>query len=253
MEKKVTSRPPESRNPLEYVRIGLEAAKAGAPAILVWTMGLILAIIFMVIPSLFAAQRPELAAITAGIGVVVLGLLSWLAVKNPATFLLQYRWRVVQQPMRNEKLVELVVEELKKVLAVAGDAFEVAIPGIKNQVRANIFMPDYRRASEGVGFELRMPVEFRPGMLEASEWDLAFQPGQGATGQVFVSGQPVLTTDRLKGVEGEKEVFEPIIARELKAIISLPIPDNERSNVIAVLNVDVCGAAGKERASTRSL
>jgi hypothetical protein len=228
---------------LEYLRIGLEAAKGGAPAILVWTMGAILGIIFMVTPSLIAARRADFAVTMAVTGVVVLVFLSWLAIKNPATLLLQYRWRVVQQPMRNEKLVGLAVQELKNVLGVACDAFDAVIPGVKNQVRANIFMPDYRHASEGIALELRMPVEFRPGMVDASEWDLAFAPGQGATGEVFLTGSPVLAINRLIGVEDDKDVFDPVIAANLKAIVSLPIADNEHANVVAVLNIDVCGDA----------
>src|SRR4051812_3659940 len=128
MPRKPAARSSTSPNALEYMRFGLEAAKAGAPAILVWTMGSILAIIFLVIPSSFAAQRADVAAFTFTFGAIVLALLGWLAVKNPAAFLLQYRWRVVQQPMRNEKLVQGVIQEFKKVLAVAADAFESAVP-----------------------------------------------------------------------------------------------------------------------------
>jgi len=45
-------------------------------------------------------------------------------------------------------------------------------------------------------------------------------------------------------VPGSKaEILDAVIARRLKAIISLPIFDNEWPNVIAVLNIDVCGEA----------
>src|SRR5947209_11624745 len=128
MAKAPSSRPQEPRNPLDFVRIGMEAVKGGAPAILVWAAGSTVALTIMVAPSFFAAQRAELALAAFVVAVLVLGLLSWLAIKNPATFLLQYRWRVVQQPMRNEKLVEALVKELSNIREVAQNAFEAAIP-----------------------------------------------------------------------------------------------------------------------------
>jgi len=39
-------------------------------------------------------------------------------------------------------------KELSKVHEAARNSFEGAIPGIKDQVRANIFLADYRRAPE---------------------------------------------------------------------------------------------------------
>lgn len=245
MAKSPSSAPPERQNPLDSLQsLGTEAVKAGTPAFIVWAAVAIVAITFTLTPSFFSTQRPDLGAGTIAAAFIAILLLVWIAIKNPANILLQYRWRVVQQPIRNEAVVEELIKELKLVLEAARTSFGAVVPGIEQQVRANIFLADYRRAPEGVAFELRIPAAFRPGMLKPTEWDIAFQPGQGATGEVFIAGQPVLTTDRLYGVpESRKAVFKTIIPDDLKAIISLPIFDDERSNVIAVLNVDVCGDA----------
>jgi hypothetical protein len=243
MAKAPASNPQERKNPLDVLNIGLEAVKGGPAAMLVWAGGSIVALTVIVAPSFFAARRADLAFWTVLFAIVIVSLLAWLAVKHPARFLLQYRWRVVQQPMRNEKVVEALVKELSNIHGVARDAFEAAMPDVGAQVRTNIFLADYRRAPDGVGCELRMPAPFRHRMLDASEWDIAFQPGQGATGEVFLVGQPVMTTKRLYGLDSEKTIFDPVLSPKLKAIISLPIFDDEHPNVVAVLNIDVCGDA----------
>jgi hypothetical protein len=132
---------------------------------------------------------------------------------------------------------------MKAVRGVAVDAFKKAKDADDAQtVRANIFLVDYRRAPEGVGLELRIPAQFRVMMVDPKEWDLAFQPGSGATGEAFRSAQPVLTTDRLYGIPPAlRDVYNQLIASDLTGIISLPILDSEHASVIAVLNVDVCG------------
>jgi hypothetical protein len=236
------SSPQELRNPLDFVRLGLEAAKGGVPDVLIWAGGSILAVAAVMIPTLIAARKAELAAGTFLVATLAVLWLSWLAAKNPANFQVQRQWRVVQQPLRGDKLDQLD-KELSAVHKLAADAFAKikSDPAVKDKVRANIFLADYRRAPEGVGCELRMPAPFRRRMHEAGEWDLAFQPGWGATGEVFRSAQPVLTTDRLYGIpDSLQSVFDQLIAADLKAIISMPILDDKNPNVVAVLNVDVC-------------
>jgi hypothetical protein len=226
---------------LEFVRIGLEAAKGGVPDVLIWAGGSILALAAVTIPSLIAAQRPELAVATFVFSAIAVAWLGWLAAKNPRNFQIQRQWRVVQQPLRGEKL-ELMDKELTAVHNKAAEAVArlKSDTGIKDKVRANIFLADYRRAPEGIGCELRMPAQFRRRMDEPKEWDLAFQPGWGVTGEAFRSAQPVLTTDRLYAIpESLRDVFDQTLAADLKAVISMPILDDKNPNVLAVLNVDV--------------
>jgi hypothetical protein len=232
----------ELRNPLAFVQVGLEAAKGGVPDVLIWAGGSILAVAALMIPSLIAAQHAELAVGTFALAMIGVIVLTWIAAKNPARFQIQREWRVVQQPLRGEKF-DALDKELSNVHKIAMDAFEKANPakGIKEKVRVNIFLADYRRAPEGIGCELRMPAQLRRKMHVSSEWDLTFQPGSGATGEVFRSAQPVLTTDRLYGIPPSQEkIFDALIADNLKGIISLPILDNEHPDVLGVLSVDVC-------------
>jgi hypothetical protein len=234
---------PQSPNPFEIARLGLDAYKEGPPAVLVWAAGAVVALAAVTIPSLLASQQANLAVGTLAFSIVAIGFLCWLASRNDER-LLRYRWRVLRQPMQNDKLVRDVNAEMKKVYATACETFEQVLPGVKDQVRTNIFLADFRRAPQGIAFELRMSPQFSRQMLEPTESRLSFQPGQGATGEVFLFGQPVLTTDRLYGVKPEeKPIYDAVIAAKLKAILSLPIADDKNTNVIAVLNVDVCGDA----------
>lgn len=233
--------PKELQNPLEFVRTGLEAAKGGAPQMYVWAGGSIFALAGVLMPSLVGVGQAFYALVTFGIATIALGILVFLAAKYTVTFQIQRDWRVIQQPLRGEKLEDLD-KKLETLRTVAADAFKKSLgTEVKDNVRANIFVVDYRRATEGVGIELRMPAQFRIKMDDPREWDLAFQPGRGATGEAFSSAQVVLTTDRLYGVPPAlRDVYDKLIIADLKGIISLPILDSERSNVIAVLNVDIC-------------
>jgi hypothetical protein len=221
------------------VGLGLEAVKQGDRALLVYTAGAVFALTATMISASFAAQQPWLAGAAFVFGTLVAGLFGWLAARRQDG-LLKYQWRVVQQPIRDEKLVRQMNEALSKFYQAARKAFEDAIPGVGDMVRANIFLPDFRRAADGVAFELRMTPQFTLKMTQSGERHASFQPGYGATGTAFVSGQAVVTLDRLYGIpESHKSVYNAQIARELKAILSLPIRDDK--SVIAILNIDVCG------------
>ena len=234
--------PQELKNPLEFVRTGLEAAKGGAPQMFLWAGGSIVAIAALLLPALAGSANAPYAFATFCVVTIALGTLTWFAAKNPANFQIQREWRVIQQPLHGDKL-DTLEKKLRAVRGVAVDAFKKAKDaGDAQTVRANIFLVDYRRAPEGVGLELRIPAQFRVMMVDPKEWDLAFQPGSGATGEAFRSAQPVLTTDRLYGVPPAlRDVYNQLIVSDLKGIISLPILDSEHASVIAVLNVDVCG------------
>jgi hypothetical protein len=240
--KKPAHGPKELQNPLAFVSSALEAAKGGPSQMFVWAGASILGLAALMVPTLLANNRPDYAS---GIFLVATGavaLFTWLAAKNPGNFLVQREWRLIQQPLHGDKL-DLLAQRLEAVRGVAAEAFvkrkhEI---GDKDKVRANIFLADYRRAPEGVGCELRMPALFRLKMKNPAEWELAFQPGEGATGEAFSSAQPVLTNNRMYGVPTAlHDVFDKKIDAGLKAIVSLPILDNKNSNVTAVVNIDLC-------------
>jgi hypothetical protein len=234
--------PQELQNPLDFVRTGLEAARGGAPQMFLWAGGSIVAVAALLLPALVGSDKAPYAFATFLVVTIALSTLTWLAAKNPGNFQIQREWRVVQQPLRGEKL-DALEKELKAVHGIAVDAFKKAkSAGDANNFRANIFLVDYRRAPEGVGLELRIPAQFRVMMVDPKEWALAFQPGWGATGEAFRSAQPVLTTDRLYGVPPNlHDVYDELLSTDLKGIVSLPILDSAYASVIAVLNVDFVG------------
>jgi len=234
--------PQEQPNPLAFVREGLEAAKAGTPQVFIWAGASILGLAGVMITSLLAGTHPTHALVTFGLAILAVGAATWLAAKNPWNFQIQRDWRLIQQPLDGDKL-NTVYGRLQSVRATAAAVFLKQKPeiGNKDKVRANIFLADYRRAPDGVGCELRMPAQFRLNMVDPAEWDLVFQPGQGATGEVFATRQPVLTIDRMYGVPPNlRDVFDKKITPGLRAIISLPISNSEKTNVIAVVNIDLC-------------
>jgi len=219
----------------------VEAFRESPPAALVWAAGATFALAAVAIPSLLAAQKATHAVATLAFSAVLIGFLCWLASNND-TRRFQYQWRVIRQPMRDESLCNEVNTKVEKIYKVACDCCSKATPNLEADVRTNIFLPDFRRASQGVAFELRMSPLFHRQMRNPAESRLTFQPGQGATGEVFLTRQPVITMVRLYGVSLEDEpVFEHLISKDLKAIISIPIHDDKSQNVIAIFNIDICG------------
>lgn len=112
------------------------------------------------------------------------------------------------------------------------------------QIRANVFLADYSKAKDGIAFELFMPNDLRKNMNHPPEWLLRFNPGQGATGCVFVEGDQRVTR-RLPNEEGQWEsVFKMSdelkekVHKDLKWIVSLPLKDRASQSTLAVLNID---------------
>lgn len=112
------------------------------------------------------------------------------------------------------------------------------------QIRANIFIADYRQASDGVGYILYMPDELRIKMTHPAEWHMKFRPGQGATGMVFTDGQQRFSR-RLSKEAGEWETILPLTKeqkdaahKDLEWILSLPLKDPATRETMAVLNID---------------
>jgi len=245
--------PQELQNPLDFVRAGLAAAKGGAPQVFVWAGGSIIGTAAMVMPAFIGAGRAGYAVTTFIVAAVAVVALTWLGARRASDLDVLRRWRVVQQPLAAETL-DALREQLRTVHALACKAFAEAVPKsrTRGKVRANIFLVDYRRAPEGVGCELRMPAQLRVRMGDPKEWELAFQPGWGATGEAFRSAQPVITTDRLYAIPAPLQgVFDALISRRLKGLISLPIRDGR--HVIGVLNIDIVEEDGGLTVKTEQL
>jgi predicted phosphodiesterase len=142
-----------------------------------------------------------------------------------------------------------VVRKVRELLGtIRMQAFEY-LQGIEprlldRQVRANIFIADYRQAGDGVGYVLCMAEELRINMNHPSEWHMKFRPGQGATGMVFSEGIQRFSR-RLSKEEGQWEtVFalseeqKAAIHKDLEWILSLPLKDPASRETLAVLNID---------------
>lgn len=112
-----------------------------------------------------------------------------------------------------------------------------------NQVRANIFFPDY----ENTGSH---PPEFilkiRPGMhinMNEPEVGITLGPGQGLTGQVFRTGEPRVAQRQPSSETGWDEVYQitpelaSIIHPDLKWIVSMPLKGGDGKS-IGVMNID---------------
>jgi hypothetical protein len=119
----------------------------------------------------------------------------------------------------------------------------------QEQVRANIFLPDYTKPESGVAFKLLMPDGLRVGMDGHPDEHLVFRPGQGLTGLVFMR-QELLRARTVQTPEGKHE-FDEIyhltaehkreINPELRWIVSFPLKilcEDGKRKTAGVLNVD---------------
>lgn len=114
-----------------------------------------------------------------------------------------------------------------------------------HQIRANIFLVDYRNAQEGVSAlcVLKMIGELQVNMSYIPESSIQFQLGQGATGQAFLTKTPKVAR-RVSSLQGEWEhsyqmtdELTRTVHKDLKWVISMPIKDDS-DQVFGVLNVD---------------
>lgn len=134
----------------------------------------------------------------------------------------------------------VIARLLSLVREVRGDCLKALSdiePHENNQVRANVFLPDYRAPMKGCLFELYMHEGLTDQMTSPDEWGLRFNPGEGISGKVFNSGVSRITTERefLASHRHKK-----IIDKNLKWVVSIPIKARNRET-LAVLNVDGIG------------
>jgi len=111
------------------------------------------------------------------------------------------------------------------------------------QIRANVFLGDYRQANQGMLCMLKMPDQLQINMNYEPERQVEFQPGQGATGVAFNNGRRTIT-HRLSTDAGPWEAIYPMtdaqkdaIHKDLKWIISWPLQDAQ-GETLGVLNLD---------------
>jgi hypothetical protein len=122
--------------------------------------------------------------------------------------------------------------------------------GLKpDQIRANVFLPDYVHPEPGDVCKLFIPDELRIGMNYEPEWRIRFRPWQGLTGRVFMEQKDLRYAKTFTTPEGE-EVFDDTfeltaeqkkrIHPKLRWIASFPlsVSDGTRRKVAGVLNVD---------------
>lgn len=117
------------------------------------------------------------------------------------------------------------------------------------QIRANVFLPDYVNAERGVICMLRMPEELRIGMKGHPDENIGFRPWQGLTGRVFMEQKDLKfakTSPTADGRELFADFFELTAEQaqslhpKLRWIVSFPLalPDDSIRKAAGVLNVD---------------
>ncbi len=145
---------------------------------------------------------------------------------NPVKF---EQWaRFIAHPQLPEDLLDRVVTELQVLRQGAAQLFRVA-PAV---VRVNLFAP-----FDG---SLRIVPGAHDNMTWAPELELRIEPGHGATGAAFESGDACAavrvdeswTGNHLPGPELAK------LNPRLIWVVSVPVPSKLRSSFIGVVNID---------------
>jgi hypothetical protein len=113
----------------------------------------------------------------------------------------------------------------------------------ENQVRANIFFPEYESAGKSKhAFVLKIKPGLHINMTEP-ELGITLAPGQGLTGHVFQTGEPRVAQRQPTVETGWDERYQitpelaAIIHPELKWIVSMPLKGAD-GKPIAVMNID---------------
>lgn len=154
---------------------------------------------------------------------------------------------------RSVGVSQVVREQARKVLeearTTAYEFLKTKNPGLAlAQIRANIFFPEYGESGKANDYKLKIFPGLHINMDRPREREISFEPGQGATGNVFKSGQSRVTqrlgaNEVQSGGGGWDLVFNitdelaAIIHPELKWIISMPLK-GEDGKPIGVMNVD---------------
>ena len=77
-----------------------------------------------------------------------------------------------------------------------------------NDIRSNIYLPNYIRPQIGHAFFLISPVSYRSGSYKEREYSVTFNPGDGHTGETFRSGRRKIGTEmHYRLTTGQKEIM----------------------------------------------
>lgn len=164
--------------------------------------------------------------------------------KAEANVLSEWRRTVPKYPIQPTALGEMgqLLERIRQSSFSCLHAVNTSLQD--RQIRANVFLADYRKTGDGIACELFMPEELRKNMKYSAEWNLRFKPGQGATGCVFIEGVQRVTRRR-SSAEGDWESvlemsdeLKAKVHKDLKWIVSLPLKDPASQSALAVLNID---------------
>ena len=147
-------------------------------------------------------------------------------------------------PPDTEATLSTLLEEVRKgALAWLQEKEEQDVRDEK--VRTNMFFAHYHPSApaRGTGFRLQMHEKLRKNMEYAREWELAFRPGQGATGKCFCHSEVQRSIRGDCPGEWEErylltESVKDLIHKDLKWVVSMPVLDPATEEACAVVNVD---------------
>lgn len=127
-----------------------------------------------------------------------------------------------------KELVKLTDHVSERISSIIGENYP------RENIRANIFLPDCKDARDGYIFRLYIPTPLRCNMNRQQEWGIRFRPGQGSSGICFNEGTTRITLTRDFMIDDE---FRDRIHPALKWIISIPLM-KANNYALAVLNID---------------
>ncbi len=159
--------------------------------------------------------------------------------------------KVIALPLADDANRRQIVDDLEDIRKSAFSWLHTKHTDIQeHQVRVNVFLAKYEEAGKGVVCMLRMPDYLRLGMTGHTDEEIAFRPGEGATGRAFVEHESevaVFDKDRQQWDDRYtlSEYQKRKIHKDLRWIISYPLK-NEDGEAMAVLNVDCLGCVVAE-------
>ena len=103
----------------------------------------------------------------------------------------------------------------------------------EGHVRANVLLPDCREIATGEPCVLTFTAKLMKQMNTEKEKTLRFRPGEGISGHVFLTGEPMVKRPSFGIDEDHLQALNPSI----KMIASFPLKD-ARGNTLAVLCLD---------------
>ncbi|MBN2313005.1 MAG: hypothetical protein JXM79_03685 [Sedimentisphaerales bacterium] len=158
---------------------------------------------------------------------------------------------VIALPIQDDERRREIIGELEDIRNGAFSWLNKRHTDIQtSQIRVNIFLAKYEEAGKGVVCMLRMPEYLRIGMSGHTDEEIAFRPGEGATGMAFVEhtgGVAIFNEnagtwdDRYTLTEYQKRK----IHKQLRWIITYPLK-NRDGEAMAVLNLDCLGLVVNE-------